>query len=66
MGKQELNPGLIAVISIVVLIIIVAVGFHTVQPATPDAGSYTPGVPPWLDPKHKNDKGAAASPFAHR
>ncbi len=29
-------------------------GYKAVMPPTPPAGSYTPGVPPWMDKDHKN------------
>lgn len=54
MDKFEVNPVIGVIVGVIVLGLIVFFGFRAVQPAQPPAGSYTPGVPPWLDPKNPN------------
>jgi len=57
--KQQVNP----IVVIAALVVVIAgmgyFGWRAVQPPTPAAGSYTPGVPPWLD-KNSPDYGKTA------
>jgi len=54
MEKMEINPVVGAIVGVIVIGLIVFFGFRAVQPQRPPAGSYTPGVPPWMDPKNPN------------
>ena len=59
MQQKQVNP-LVAIAVVVVAIIgVVYGGFRAAQPPQPPAGSYTPGVPPWLD---KNSPGYGKGP----
>ncbi|BDI32353.1 hypothetical protein CCAX7_44040 [Capsulimonas corticalis] len=52
--KKEISP-LVVIGAIVVIIGFVGYfGWRAVSPAQPPAGSYTPGVPPWLDKSSAN------------
>ncbi len=52
MGDKASNPIVMIIVGVVAVVILLFVGFHAMQPPTPPAGSYTPGVPPWLDKNH--------------
>lgn len=58
MEKQEVNP-LVAIVAIVLLFgVVIGVGYYFTRPQVPlRAGvDYTPGKPPWEDPKFKGSK----------
>lgn len=52
MAKEEVNPLVLVAIAVVVIGLVVFFGFRATQPPSPPAGSYKPGVPPWLDPSN--------------
>jgi hypothetical protein len=60
MGQQNVHP----VVIIAVIAVLVAglgyFGYRAAQPAQPKSGSYTPGVPPWMD---KNSPQYGKSPY---
>lgn len=49
--NKEINPIVIIAAVVVLVVILGYFGFHAMSPPTPAPGSYTPGVPPWLDKK---------------
>lgn len=49
MGQKQISPVVIVAAIVLVVAGIGYFGFRAVQPPAPAAGSYTPGVPPWLD-----------------
>ena len=58
MNRQEINP-VIAIVAVVVLLgFLGGMFWYVTKPVTPlRAGvDYTPGVPPWQDPKYKGPK----------
>jgi hypothetical protein len=61
MGKTEINPVVAIVAGVLILAVIVFFGYRATQPPTPARGSYTPGVPPWLD-KNNPNKGSNHMP----
>ncbi len=65
MEQKEINPVVSVLVGVVVLGLMVFFGFRAVQPASPPPGSYTPGVPAWLDPKNPN-YGTIKAPPAQR
>ena len=62
MGGKEVNPIVIIAALVVVVGLIGYFGYKAVMPPTPPAGSYTPGVPPWMDKKHPVAAGVHVSP----
>lgn len=64
MDTKQINP-IIIIASLVTFVALIGYfGYKAVMPPTPPAGSYTPGVPPWMDKNHKNTlpAGVHASP----
>jgi hypothetical protein len=53
MGGKEANPIVIAAALVIVVALVGYFGYKAVMPPAPPPGSYTPGVPPWLDKNHK-------------
>jgi hypothetical protein len=51
MGNKEINPAAAIAVGVVVLGLATFFGLRAVQPPAPPSGSYTPGVPPWLETK---------------
>lgn len=49
--KQEINPIFLAAAVIVVLGVTIFFFIRATSAPTPPPGSYTPGVPPWLEKK---------------
>ncbi len=49
MTKQEVNPIFLILAIVVVIGVILFVFYRAASPAAPPAGSYTPGVPPWME-----------------
>lgn len=47
--KQEVNPIFIAIAVVVALSMTIFVIMRASSPPTPPPGSYTPGVPPWME-----------------
>jgi hypothetical protein len=60
--KKEVNPILIGAILVLVVGALGYFGWKSMSPAEPPAGSYTPGVPPWLDPKSPEYKKGQGGP----
>jgi hypothetical protein len=61
MATKSVHP-IIVIATVVVLIALVGYfGFRAVVPPAPAAGSYTPGVPPWMD-KHNSNYGKVQAP----
>ncbi|MEO7718381.1 MAG: hypothetical protein ABIY70_19440 [Capsulimonas sp.] len=65
MAKKEINP--LFVIGAIVMVIgfVGYIGWKAVSPPQPPAGSYTPGVPPWMDKNsasYNKPPGAPAAP----
>jgi len=54
--KKEVNPLHIVVILVLVVGALAYFGWKAISPAEPAAGSYTPGKPPWMDPKNPQYK----------
>lgn len=61
MGSKEINPVILIITVVVVLAVIGYFGMRAMQPPQPPPGSYTPGVPPWLDKNHPQ----TAAPGVH-
>ena len=62
--KKEVNP-IIVIAIIAVLVIFAGFGVYKASsPPAPPAGSYTPGVPPWLDKNHPAQSGVNGAPAA--
>jgi hypothetical protein len=55
MGNKEINPAVAIAVGVVVLVLAAFFGLRAVQPPAPPAGSYTPGVPPWME-KNKSSQ----------
>ncbi len=55
MGNKEINPVVAVVAGVVVLGLAAFFGFRAVQAPAPPPGSYTPGVPPWMDKSHTSN-----------
>ena len=49
MTNREINPTVLIIAGVVMLGVILFLFFRASSPATPRAGSYTPGVPPWME-----------------
>ena len=62
METRQINPLVIIAALVVVVGLIGFFGYKAVMPPTPPAGSYTPGMPPWMDKKHPVAAGVHASP----
>lgn len=65
--KNEVNPIVVGAVLLVIVVVLGYFGWKAIQPAQPPAGSYTPGVPPWMDPKNANSKpggGNSGAPMA--
>ena len=62
--NKEMNPVIIIAAVVVLVVLLGYFGYRAATPPTPDPSTYTPGVPPWLDPKHKNDAHPTPSPYA--
>jgi hypothetical protein len=58
MGQQNVNPVIIIAVIAVLVVGLGYFGYRAAQPPMPKPGSYTPGVPPWLD-KNSPDYGKA-------
>jgi hypothetical protein len=58
MGNREINPAVMIAVIVVVLCVVGYFGYRATSPPTPAPGSYTPGVPPWMD---KNNKSAQST-----
>ena len=52
MGGKEVNPIIVIAAVVIVVALVGYFGYHAMTPPTPPAGSYTPGVPPWMDKSH--------------
>jgi len=61
MGNKPVNPIVIIAAIVGVVILIGYFGWKSAMPPQPAAGSYTPGVPPWLD---KNSPSYGKAPNA--
>ena len=61
METRQINP-IVIIAALVVVGLIGYFGYKAVTPPTPPAGSYTPGVPPWMDKKHPVAAGVHTSP----
>lgn len=59
--QTQINPIFVIAALLIVVIGIGYFGFKAAQPPTPAAGSYTPGVPPWMD---KNSSNYGKNPYA--
>lgn len=64
MEKREVNPVVLIAVAVVLVALLGYFGFRAMQPPTPAAGSYTPGVPPWMDKQHQNVGNVQAPPSA--
>lgn len=62
--SKQVNPILAIAACVLVLGVIGFFGYRALQPRAPDPNSYTPGVPPWLDPKSPQYGKAAQAPPA--
>jgi hypothetical protein len=51
MEQKEVSPVIIIAALVVLVAGLAYFGYRAAQPPTPKVGSYTPGVPPWLDKK---------------
>ncbi|MCW3101078.1 MAG: hypothetical protein JWL77_6696 [Chthonomonadaceae bacterium] len=60
--KKEVNPILIGAILVLVVGTLGYFGWKVMSPAEPRAGSYTPGLPPWMDPKSPEYKKGQGGP----
>jgi len=60
--KKEVNPILIGVILVLVVGALAYFGWKAMSPPEPPAGSYTPGLPPWMDPKSPEYKKGQGGP----
>ena len=63
MAQKQVNPIVIIAALVVVVVGMGYFGWRAIQPPTPTPGSYTPGVPPWLD-KNLADYGKAPNVVA--
>lgn len=60
---NQVNPLIAVGACVVALGLLGFLGYRAMQPPTPPANSYTPGVPPWLDKKSAQyGKGAQGPP----
>ncbi|HET6386686.1 MAG TPA: hypothetical protein VFJ58_25115 [Armatimonadota bacterium] len=60
--KKSVPVPVIAILIAVIVVVIGFLGYRAVQPPA-SGGVYTPGVPPWKDPKEmKNGQAPAAAP----
>jgi hypothetical protein len=62
MGKKEINPAVAVAVGVVVLGLAAFFGIRAVQPPTPPSGSYTPGVPPWLEKNRSTQSSSKVPP----
>lgn len=62
MGNKEINPVVAIAAGAVVLGLALFFGFRAVQPPTPPPGSYTPGVPPWMEKNRSSQSSVKAPP----
>ena len=60
--KKEINPVLIGAILVLAVGALGFFGWRAMSPPEPAAGSYTPGLPPWLDPKSPQYKKGQGGP----
>lgn len=63
MEKKQVNPIVVIAALVVVIIGMGYFGWRATLPPQPAAGSYTPGVPPWLD-KNSPSYNKTANPAA--
>jgi hypothetical protein len=47
--KQEINPIFLIVGGVLALGVVILIFYRASSPPTPPPGSYTPGVPPWME-----------------
>lgn len=62
--NKEMNPIIIIAAVVVLVVILGYFGYRASTPPTPSLSTYTPGVPPWLDPKQKHDAHPPPAPIA--
>jgi hypothetical protein len=60
--KKQVNPIVVGAILVLVVGALAYFGWRAMSPAEPAAGSYTPGKPPWLDPKSAQYKAGQGGP----
>jgi hypothetical protein len=47
--KQEINPLFLIIGAVLALGVVILIFYRASSPPVPPAGSYTPGVPPWME-----------------
>ena len=52
--NKQINPVVIVAVLVALVAVLGYFGYRAATPPTPAPGSYTPGVPPWLDKAHPN------------
>jgi hypothetical protein len=62
MGNKEINPAVAIAVGVVVLVLAAFFGIRAVQPPAPPSGSYTPGVPPWLEKNRTTQSSSKVPP----
>jgi hypothetical protein len=48
-ANREINPIFLIVGAALVLGVVIFIFYRASSPPTPPPGSYTPGIPPWMD-----------------
>lgn len=54
--KQEINPIFLIIAGVLALGVIIFIFAKATSPPTPPPGSYTPGVPPWMEKKDTKEQ----------
>ena len=49
MTKQEINPIFLIIGAVLALGVVILIFYRASSPPVPPPGSYTPGVPPWME-----------------